>query len=211
MGLCESKVVPETDYLTLLHAFSKAIRTQHTFYANVLENGQFTRKTFQYHKDLEEGIQEIRDEFMEKIGNEKHMKRVSSYMREYNMLRFEYMNALLTFKRNLNQQVLNDTLIIEDKLLSKPEFKVFFSLLPDSESVKSIDGFMMEDKKRRDDITLHRQLTGGESGSGSLPQESKYQLCPHCGLNVTHDSVQIIEQSERRRTVSVTKSLSLPI
>jgi hypothetical protein len=204
MGLCASKITPQSDLSTLLQDFRKALYAQHTFYAKVLESESFTPETFQYHTDLEEKIQDIREQCKDLITD-------SNHSREYNRLRFEHFNATMEFKRKLHQQYLNKQLIVDDRLLHSKPFRTFFSLLPDVENSNSLQNYCLEEKQKADFLLVRRQVTG----------ESSFQTCPHCGIDVTHTSVKEIvdpdttqcittvsEKGVRKRTMAASRSLS---
>ena len=201
MGLCASKITPQSDLSTLLQEFATAIRTQHTFYAKVLEGETFTKKIFDYHNQLEDTIYNIRKQCMVLLSTTSKPSLVE-YLREYNALRFEYMNTLMEFKRHLNEQYIGQHLIIDNELLKSQSFRTFFTLLPDTNHPNSIDTFCLQEKKQRDSESLHGHMTG-ESHPIPIPS-AKFNTCPHCGLNVSETSVKVLptQSSESKQTTA---------
>jgi hypothetical protein len=213
MGLCRSKVAPETNYYELLRNYANIIRRQNAFYTQILSNGTFDRQIFLEHNNMEESIHRIRDEFMA-ILSEKTVKKEShstELMKEYNALRFEYMNNLLFFKRHMYERLLDNHFIVDDKLLKSASFRKFFTILPDAESSKSFYDHVSKDKQKRDSISLHKQITEG-GGIYEMKPTSRYNTCQHCGTDLTIASNPIRKSidatHEMPRPVSVSSSIS---
>ncbi len=84
------------------------------------------------------------------------------------------MNALLMFKKQLNQQHVNNRLLVEDRLMRRRSFRKLFSLLPDTNAPTSFDAFLWEDKKMRDIDAMHTIMTGEHT-------PNIHNTCPNCG------------------------------
>jgi hypothetical protein len=95
------------------------------------------------------------------------------HMNHYSTLQFEFMNGVVAFKRQLQQEYMKDEFRIADDVAHYPPFRAFFSLLPKGDSATSIDKMMQEDKKERERIVMQRQLTDA------------VQLCPRCNYNIS--------------------------
>jgi hypothetical protein len=202
MGLCGSKVAPERQY-ELLRIFMETIRSQTAFYNKVFIDGRFDTQSFQYHVTMEKKIQHVREEFMKILSQRKEKHREA--LKEYNALRFEYMNNLLLFKRLIHEQLLKDNLIVENALLDSASFRTFFTILPHPDESKSFYTHVLNDKKERDSITRHKHVT---EGYGTYKTESN-NVCHHCGFSSRiHTSIKRIDTLEKHQPITVFPSVS---
>jgi hypothetical protein len=162
------------------------MRMLHNLYFTIVHNAVLNPDSFAKHLELTESMNKQRHIIHTMLENEVFPQLVHEYqLRE---IKSEQMNATMAFKATLCQQLLAKKFIIDDRLLSDPKFKAFFSLLPDPSRRDSYNKFIYSEKQEADSDLLE-QLIIANVPKPQKVYKNKYDSCPHCGNNLTQGSV----------------------
>ncbi len=183
MGICTSKVVPHIDYTSFFNDMEMITRSLHNLYSVILRERMLTKTSFLKYLQLDKNLLGLRHKiegFLHKEGY-----RQDSLEYKLNEFKFEQMNALLSFKSEVLQLLLQKEFIVSDDLLMDVEFKSFLSILPDMTRADSYNNFLQKEKSNSDTTAMEKIITSNEYVP-DIKRKNKYDVCPHCGCNLTH-------------------------
>jgi hypothetical protein len=105
-----------------------------------------------------------------------------------NEIKLEQLNALLTFKTNILQNLIVKEFIIETSLLHNPQFKSFLSILPDPKRRDSYNKYISIEKQRSDSSIYETIISSNTPKQVKSQVTNKYDRCSNCNCSFTQGS-----------------------